>query len=328
MSSDAPTIPGWSRTSDVRNLVLTDACPMGVVLNWLYPDEVQGTVWWVLGRGLHKGIELTITDGLSYPEGLYECHLEADILLHANRKVGTIESTRKGAKRSLETIPQNIDDMYETWWNNVHPSSTERLFWYDDYEWPPLVEYMIEVPGEVDRSGAPLYTEVDAIFLAIEEDFRNPVAIVDWKTGASKTADPSQLHIYRYGLHMEDRDGRLNGPAQGWFPDGTGGSESNSYPLVGWFHHLNENKIQLVDPYVGNTVVQHWLTMTSAYKRAMIEENTIVATNSYLCRNYNNAGSLCPACGDSNEDTKTWAEVLGRLERAELLPAPEGNKDG
>lgn len=635
--SDTPKIPMWSRTSDVRNLVLTDACPMGVLLNWLYPDEVAGTVWWVLGSSLHKGIELTIANDLSYEDGLYECELEYDILLNANRKVGTIESTSARRKRSLETAPEDMKRMFRTWWNGVHPSSPDRHHFYDDYDWPPRVEYMISVPSEVERSGAALYTEVDAIFEGGPEG--RPVAIVDWKglaldtplptvggwvdmktievgdvlfdiegnptavmavsevhygptyritfddgsflvaddkhqwlvrwktdrpqrqistvemadrlakglkvmiettvlripdlplpldpyvlgiwlgdgrctsgeltnfdeeiwgrlaklgyptrtnkttrtllglrtklravgvlgvkhiptayrragnahrlallqglmdsdgtwnrhrqqavyettdqhmagdvadlvrslgdrayeyednhqgfgltvrryrvtwtpnelnpfrlsrkaslvrpggtgysgrhyvrsveriadeptrcivvdsstrtylagermiathnSGSSKTADPAQLHIYRYGLYMEDLYERANN-APLWFPESAGVAEDASATTVGWFHHLDMDKLQIVAPYIGNTVVRHWLTMAAAYKRAMIEKNTVVATNSYLCRNYNNAQRFCPVCADDPTDVKAWPEILGRTERAVLLDAPEG----
>ena len=146
-----------------------------------------------------------------------------------------------------------------------------------------------------------------------------PIAIVDWKTGSSKTADHAQLQIYRYGLHMEDR----NVPPMSrvvsdlWFPNGAGS-------FIGWFHHLDANKIQIVDPYLGNTVVQHWLTMTSAYKKAMVEENTIVATNSFLCQNYNNAQALCPTCAPEPTEVKEWHEILGRLERAKVQKVPTG----
>jgi hypothetical protein len=287
----------------VRNLILGGGCPMDTVLNWLYSDEVAGTVWWVLGSSLHKGIELTILNDLSFEDGLRECILESQILLHANLKVGTIESPVKNRKRDLSTMKSDMKAMFTTWWNAVHPSGADRLHWYDDYSWPPKVEYMISLPDEVKRSGAALFTEVDAIFEDGPED--RPVAIVDWKTGSSKTSDPNQLHIYRYGLHQEG----------GWYPEGTG-------PTVGWFHHLNENKIQLVDPYVGDTVVRHWLQATSDYKKAMVENNTIVANPSYLCRNFNNAQPLCPACADSPEDVKPWVEILGRLERATVREVP------
>ena len=55
---------------------------MNDMLNWLYPEEVAGTVWWVLGSAEHKGVELTITDDLTYEQGLYECLLEMKMLLH------------------------------------------------------------------------------------------------------------------------------------------------------------------------------------------------------------------------------------------------------
>lgn len=293
-------IPGWNRSSDVRNLVLTDACNMNTVLNWLYPDEVQGTVWWVLGSALHKGIELTILEDLTHQLGLDACRLEMQILLHANRKVDTLESSSKRRKRSLYTIEEDLERLYLNWWNGVHPSSKDRNHLYDDYSWPPVVEYMVRVP---EAPGAALYTEIDAIFVDGPSD--RPVAIVDWKSGSSKTAAEAQLHIYRYGLHHEG----------GWFPEGAG-------PMVGWFDHLEHNKRQIVDPYVGDTTVAHWLTMTRAYKEAMIETNSIVATNSYLCKNYNNAKGLCPVCSDDPNTVKPWAEILGRLERATLLEAP------
>ena len=273
---------------------------------------MAGTVWWVLGSALHKGIELTIADDLSYQDGLDECFLEMKMLLHANRKVGTIESSSARRKRSLDTIEEDITRMYTTWWNAVHPDGSERLHWYDDYDWPPRVEYMIDVPDEVKRSGAALFTEVDAIFEGGPED--RPIAIVDWKTGSSKTADHAQLQIYRYGLHMEDRDQEN---VELWFPHKPGS-------MVGWFHHLDANRIQIVDPYLGNTVVQHWLTMTSAYKKAMIEKNTVVATNSFLCQNYNNAQALCPTCAPEPTEVKEWHEILGRMERAKVQKVPTG----
>jgi hypothetical protein len=294
----------WNRSSDVRNFALTDACAMSDMLNWLYPDEVSGTVWWVLGSALHKGIELTIEGNLTYEEGLYEGLLEMKMLLHANSKIaGTIESSSNRRKRSLDTIEADLTRMYGTWWDAVHPDGANRHTFYDDYDWPPRTEYMIELPDEVERTGAALFTEIDAIFEGGPEE--RPVAIVDWKSGSAKTADESQLHIYRYGLHR----------VGGWFPEGTGS-------MVGWFHHLDADKLQIVDPYIGDTVVHHWLKSAAAYKRALIENNTIPCANSYLCRNYNNAQPLCPCCAEGPEDVKSWPEILGRMERATLLEVP------
>ncbi len=298
MAEHVPTIPGWNRSSDVRNLALTDACGMNSVLNWLYPDEVQGAVWWVLGSSLHAGIELTIKGDLTFDEGLFECLLEMKMLLYANRDVGTIESSSPRRKRSLETVEDDIRTMFRTWWDAVHPSSKTRLHWYDDYDWPPVTEYMIKLPSEIAYTGAALFTEVDAIFSGGPED--RPIAIVDWKTGSSKSADESQLHIYRYGLKGLTFEGSF----------------------IGWFHHLDADKVQIVDPYLGDTAIVHWLKTAAAYKRAMIAENTIPATNSYLCRNYNNAQKLCPVCTNEPEEAKSWVEILGRMERAKLVEMP------
>lgn len=274
---------------------------MNTVLNWLYPNEVQGTVWWVLGSAIHKGIEETILDDLSFEDGLAACVLEMQILLHANRRVGTLESSSARRKRSLDTIEEDMERLYLNWWDGVHPSSKNRYHLYDDYSWPPIVEYMVQVP---DAPGAGLYTEIDAIFTGGPEE--RPVSVVDWKGGSSKTATEAQLHIYRYGLNHED--------ASPWF----------DFPssFVGWFDHLEHNKRQIVDPYVGDTVVAHWLTMARAYKEAMIETNSIVANPSYLCKNYNNAKGLCPVCSETPETVKPWTEILGRLERATLLETP------
>ncbi len=303
MTPETPIIPGWNRTSDVRNLVLTDSCPMNAVLNWLYPDEVTGTVWWVLGSGLHKTIELTILDNLDYVQGQAELRLELQMLLHDNRKVGTLESSSARRKRSLDTMFGDAKRMYMTWWKAVHPDSPDRHHFYDDYDWPPEVEYMIELPDEVERTGAALFTEVDAIFEGGPEE--RPVAIVDWKSGSSKSEKEFQLHIYRYGLHR----------VGGFFPNGTG-------PMVGWFHHLDADKLQIVDPYIGDATVIQWLKMASAYKKAMIEHQVAPAINSYLCNNYNNAQALCPVCANEPDCVKSYVEISGRMERATVLPYP------
>jgi hypothetical protein len=291
----------WNRASDIRNFVLNGGCDLGWLLNHLYPEDAPTAVWFIKGSAIHKGVELAIINGLSFDEALYEANVYKLQLLYEKDEQGVIESSSNRSQRGgLKDLDSAIERVLAKWFNTVPPDAPNRMHWYEDYDWPPRTEHMIEV-DERPMSSAALYTEVDAIFEGGPE--HKPTAIVDWKTGNTKTAAPSQLHIYRYGMEHE------------------GGWEFNDSKAVGWFHHLDHDKIQVVEPYLGHTVVRHWLEAAAAAKVDLVEEGNIVASPDWYC-NYCPVKDLCPVLSDDAEKAKSWVQILGRLETAERIPSP------
>ena len=284
-----PTIPMYQRASDIKTLHLDGGCEASWVLKHLYPDETAGAVWFALGTAIHAAIEQVITNDLPLTETHAYGQMELDMLLAETDEV--IEGT---GKRNLSTVNADLHTLIDQWWETVHPTSTRRMPVYNKYQWPPIAEHEIELPDYG------LYTTVDAIFTGNgNQQFGENVLVVDWKTGASKTAHPSQLQVYRFGLVKE-----------GIMP------EDNV--IVGAFHHVAHENLQWVNNYVGDDVVEAWIQRTAGQKADMIATGTPVFNPQFLC-NYCVSKPQCPIYHGS----KTFEEIGNSIQAATLIDIPE-----
>ena len=297
-----PTIPLYNRASDVKTLHLDGGCEASWLLKHLYPDETPGAVWFALGTAIHAAIE----QGINNDWELFDLHgygqAELDMLLAETETV--IEGT---GKRNISTVNNDLHTLIDQWWEKVHPSSPRRIPVYNQYKWPPTTEYEIElaaIDGDelagIDGDKAALYTTVDAIFHGTADaPFGEEILVVDWKTGASKRAHPSQLQVYMYGLR---RDGTMK----------------DLQTLPGVFHHVAHENLQRVNTYVGDEVVQTWLDRTAMRKQALIEYGAPVFNPQFLC-NYCVSKVHCPIYGG----TKTVDDIRNTMQEATLLHIPE-----
>lgn len=207
-----------------------------------------------------------------------------------------IQSTAKRAKRSRATMHEDAERVGTKWYSDVMPDGKSRRSYYEAYEWPPQVEYNIEIPSKKDPKLS-LFTQVDAIFKG--GPFGEDIAIVDWKTGGTKHASPSQLHVYRYGLSK-----------LGWFDEHQTGN-------VGWFHHADFGARQIVDDYIGDDIVAAWIANTYLNKERMIENQSITFSPDWYC-NYCRARDACPIVGQGD-----YQSIVDKLVAMPKLAVPQ-----
>lgn len=277
--------PLYARSTDIRNLVLGDGCEAQHVLSNLY--ELPDTTWFVLGTALHEAFELIITEDYSLDE--MEAFVKGEILAGLDDP-NLIESASPRAKRTKDTMLADAERMLGKWWSDVHPDSPERAAVFDRYEWPPRVEHNIAIPN--------LFTQVDTIFEGRHE-WDAVVAPVDWKTGSRASSNPAQLHTYSYG-----------GRREGWVP------EDQEY--VGFFWHVDHSKPQHVDPYIGDEVVEAWITRTLAVKESMLNAAMPAYVPDWWCA-YCQARDICPVYSDNG---LSHEEVAIQIQNATILTEP------
>lgn len=286
------TLPVWSRASDIRTLALGSGCQGQWALSHLYSGELPDAVWFILGTSLHTAIEEVITDELTLDEMIDVAHTDKMMMLAEANDV--IEQTSARRKRHLGTLDDDIDRMCKKWWDDVHPSSPTRMKQYNDYDWPPTVEHVIDIGEGEDR----LITTVDAIFTGGER-FGEETVVVDWKTGATKKSSDSQLHVYAYGLSRE-----------GMF-------DTDRQVTLGWFHHVDHSLTQHVHDYWGDEVVGAQIRATHRIKGGIKQNGELVFVPDWFC-GYCTARTKCPVMGQGD-----MAEIKLRIKEATFLEEPE-----
>lgn len=290
------TIPMWTRASDLRTLTLGSGCEGQWLLSHLYDGELPDAVWFILGTSIHTAIEETILNDLSIEDMVASAHIDKQVMLAEARDNGIIQQTSARAKRGLDTLDTDIERMCDKWWKDVHPSSPDRMDVYANYQWPPVVEHEINIEVE---PGHRLITTVDAIFTGIngQVPFGEETLIVDWKTGSTKKAHPSQLQTYAFGLSKE-----------GMF-------DTESQKVVGMFHHTDHSLGQYVYDYWGDTVVSQHVARTYRNKKQLLESGATFNPD-WWC-GYCTAKAVCPVEGEGS-----FKEVAIRVLEAERIEEP------
>ena len=292
------TIPLWSRASDIRTLALGNGCEGQWLLSHLYPDDLPDAVWYILGTSIHTAIEETILHDYTLEEMIEIAHVDRRMMMHEARENGIIEQTSKRRKRGLHTVEDDIDRMCRKWWNDVHPSSPDRIKDYNDYNWPPTVEHVIDI-GEGETR---LITTVDAIFEGSDK-FGEGKLIVDWKTGSTKKAHPSQVQVYAYGLKQE-------------------GLFDTDQIVQGAFHHVDHSMLQYEYAYWGDATVEAWIKNTYDTKYRINTTSAITFNPDWWC-GYCTAKDKCPVVGKGDLE-----EITLRLQSAERLKEPDEDGEG
>ena len=295
------TFPLYGRASDLRTYSLNGGCIGQNVLDHVYKGKLPDTTWFILGTALHTGFEAAILEDLSLEDMLtfVEKSIKKAIKQAKKDYDGTfegsvIQSASTRSKRTRDTMYQDAERIGTKWWNNVMPDGNDRMFSYERYDWPPKVE--VNIALDKKNPAKRLFTQADAVFKG--GPFGAEVAIVDWKTGGTKHAAPSQLHTYAYG-----------GRKEGWFPKDQEG-------LVGWFHHADHNTRQLVNDYIGDEIVEAWIAQTYTNKRNMIDNGTVVFSPDWFCKTCR-AKEKCPIVGQGD-----YQEVVTKLQGATELLTP------
>jgi hypothetical protein len=287
-------IPLWARASDVRTLALGSGCEAGWLMSNLYNAELPDTTWFALGTALHTGIEKSIDDELDNPYDAVD-YVQADIEIAKLESPDMIQSASKRAKRTKDSMMDDAERIIRKWWDDVHPDSKLRKKIFDQYQWPPKVEHVIDV--DVDpKQGMILNTQVDAIFTARQDlPFGAEIAIVDWKTGSTAKAHDSQLHIYAYG-----------GRKEGWY------TNLPTEP-VGFFWHVDHSKPQMAGPYLGDDVVENWILSTYMQKDRIINAGPTYNPD-WWCP-YCRARDYCPVNGGSKAVTTVIEDIEKAIRR-------------
>jgi len=300
------SIPLYSRASDIRTFALGQGCPMSWLISHLY-DDLPDTTWFITGTAIHEAIETGILEDLTLEDMLSEAHMNYVIAMDEAKQAGReiIQSAAKNPKRTIDTMDEDIDRITRAWWKWYHPSSDVRLPFLEDYNWPPRVEFRIELDhSDWDgnhRTGPPdpsmnLVTTADAIFDGGPKG--TEIVTVDWKTGSTAKAHDSQLHTYAYGLNRLG----LRDPRQDY---------------VGFFAHLDHGKEQHVWNYYGDATVAAWIRHTANQKLAMVDSEQPVINPDWFCKTCP-SNRECPVKG-----TGSRIEIVNRLEAATLLVWPE-----
>jgi hypothetical protein len=288
MGATEVTGPGtlnlWSRSSDIRS---HKECGLRPALSLLWPEPLPQAIWFAVGTTIHWGIERACaTDENIYHIIDLSIQYFDDIV--RNARGGFIETK----KRTVHGASKEISDALLQWYRDVHPASDERMEFYNELEWPPLVEVKFHGDGFAG--------EVDAIFT--RKDYGTQV-IVDWKTGGSKKADESQLHFYHYGLSHASNISDYDNPA-----------------FEAFFHHVNHSHLQEAGDYYGDNVIEGLLYFTYAVKTA----GAYAAKPGWYC-DYCECYSVCPAYNDTQDAVN---ELIQGAAYDTQHPDYEENSDG
>lgn len=288
-------LPLYSRASD-RDIF---DCPGKWVLNYLEEDRLPETGWFMMGDTVHQTIEAIVLEDMTLEDAEYYYAAEWDATLGLAKLRDVDPPIIWSSKRDEATTHDIGLEAVRRWFDHVHPTGTDRLPVFEDYEWPPRVEVLLSVePGP--RLEAPLQgirTEADAIFLPKRK--RTPAMIVDWKTGSRAHASETQLHLYFYAA-------RLAGELP-WNSEFRGG-----------FVHLGagkEAKWQEAGAYPGDLNMKAMFDATTALKGTM-KAGDVMFRRDWWCGTCR-AREVCPV-----EGTGDIVKIRRQVMDAEWITSP------
>jgi CRISPR/Cas system-associated exonuclease Cas4 (RecB family) len=230
-------------------------------LSHYYVEELPDAGFFILGTSIHDSIEAAILNDLNDIETF---ELAKDAAWQALEKANEEErGVIWSKKRTAQNLDETIELVINNWFLDVHPDSEERHPVYNLYQWPPLVEYPIELPDAVNYG---LFTRPDAIFEHKSGKFH---AVVDWKSGATAKSSDIQLWTYRYGLQ------KLGINVQ-----------------RGWFHHLAFRKLQDIETWPNDEYIEMRIR-----EAEVVKENQLFTPRPDWYCDYCRAQSLCPMAG-------------------------------
>lgn len=288
------TLPVWTRSTDIRDLL---ECQMKWLLKRLFDMDFQAT-WFPLGTGVHKGIYDMLAGN-----GELEATIEgvSDLI---NEMLAAAVATglpiRGTKRRTTETIFADAERMLRKWYASVMEAGNR--------EYAALTmenvscEVVVSVPAEAIGGLAPMRTTVDAIF-PLHDQTDVDYAIVDWKSGATASASPLQLHTYLFALRNDPNSPLWHIPPE---------------RVEMWFHHIDFSKIQRVENYPGDDYIRTLIQWTEATKQRMRDTGFAPAHPDWYC-DYCVSRSHCPAWGANLGNVTRGARML----TLDFVPIPD-----
>ncbi len=270
-----PISPPRASASAMRDAL--NGCPLRSLLDKMY-ETGHRYGWNVLGTAIHLAVEKVATDGLDLDQAKDVAHDYIWTTIQKWDEAG--HQVRYSNGRSMATLEDDVDDMLNGWFIDVHPDSPDRHFRYMAYRWP------FEPEVECSRPG--FHTSIDAVFHAKEG---GGVALVDWKTGTSPKADPIQMHTYEWA----------------W-------TEFHGTPVQAtWFHHLAHREMQDTDDtYPGAANMSQLADYTQIIQEIMTlriqPKPHWVCGKANLCPHRDQ--ERCPAFGGSLQSIREDAKLL------------------
>lgn len=264
-------IPMFTRASD-----LGVDCWGQWFLSQYFVEELPDAGFFITGTSAHDGIEGAILNDWDLETTLEVAQDNASMAIQkaVEEGRGTIWSKKRTEKNYREVLELVISN----WFLDVHPDSEERHPVYNLYQWPPKVEFPIELPDAVNRG---LFTRPDAIFTHKSGKFS---AVVDWKSGATAKSGDIQLWTYRYGLQ------RMGINVQ-----------------RGWFHHLAFRKLQDIETWPTDEYIEMRIREAEVIKEAQL----FTPRPDWYC-DYCRAQKLCPLQGGG----LSWDDMMDAIEES------------
>ncbi len=262
-------------TPTIRSTETRIECWMEWFLELIYEDYPDKT-FYALGTGLHKAIE-NIIDGVPYD-------VAKDLLdeyLFKWTAANWGEDVIQTKSRSFTDIMAQAPELLSKWYMMAHPDGKFQASELSDLSWPPATEVVLEFTTSSGHTQ--VRTEMDALYYRGGQ----PV-IVDWKTGASKSGDDRQLHVYWYGAVRSDLID----------PD----AEFEGY--FGYVDHQEVVPTKLV--YPGHYVMGMYIDEMERRRRS----RSYVPVPSWKCK-YCSVRTVCPVWADN--DAEEWDTLLDKM---------------
>ena len=238
-----------TRSTELRSL--TNDCSLRWFLDQSVPEDEGPLVsYFQMGTSIHEWIEWMIKDGdLPLEDAIEEAKHDFDMVLAQSKEVFW-----SGSRPDRDSVHDAIDHCLRSWWKLAHPESEKQHPFFKACDYPPKTEvYMEDTEHHIFSTADALYDFNDGI--------TETVAIIDWKSGMGRKADPLQLWFYYY-----------IGRKQGHIPEAA--------PFVGVFAHLTHGTLQWADPYPGDSY------MDALLKRArwIKTEGAFIPESGWYCK--------------------------------------------
>lgn len=265
-------------TDTIRSTETRITCWMEWLLEKLY-EGWGGKGYFITGTGLHTAYDLLIK-GVDY-----DLAEEMMVSWIANEidEADELQWTKSRPESKWEEDSRRI---LRNWYDDVHPEGDMMMAEFMDLSWPPRSEVWLDAKTADFR----LKTQADAIY-----DGRR---IVDWKTGANKSADDRQLHVYWWAAKQL---GLVDG--------------SLDFDAGFYFAHHREYVPATMD-YPGDDYIYEYIAEAERRRTA----GTYFYEPSWKCK-FCAVSSVCPAWSDN--DSLPWPTLMAQAEKIEFTEVNE-----
>lgn len=269
-------------TNTIRSTETRTTCWMEWLLERLY-EGWGGKGYFITGTGLHTAFDHLIR-GIPYEEA------EGAMLDWIWGQIDAYETAGIELQwtKSRPHMQWEVDSkrMLRNWYDDVHPEGDMMMAEFMDIGWPPKSEVWLDV-GATDFH---LKTQADAIY-----DGRR---IVDWKTGANKSADDRQLHVYWWAARQ-----------LGLVDDGLDFD-------AGFYFAQYREYVPASMEYPGDDYIYQYIAEAERRRTA----GTYFYEPSWKCK-FCAVSSVCPAWPDN--DSLPWPTLMAQAEKLEFTEVNE-----